>query len=155
MTWQSCPKIQGFQSTSELSGGSKEAFLTSTWIWRRLLGLPSEPPWFWWAPNPPPKKKCTPFVSSDFLRSFSLRPCNVDDHEICISERWGWSGRSRKGQNKNYPFWKWIPSKDKNSTSQEGLENACNLYDGAAMLAEGRVSRKAVGWFWWIPHNQP
>ena len=153
MTWQSCPKIQGFQSTSELSGGSKEAFLTSTWIWRRLLWLPSEPPWFWWAPNP--KKNALPLclrifsavfrsglVMSMTMRSVSLR----DGGEVVAHER---------VRTKNYPFWKWIPSKDKNSTSQEGLENACNLYDGAAMSAEGRVSRKAVGWFWWIPHNQP
>lgn len=34
------------------------------------------------------------------------------------------------------------PQRDKNSTSQEGLEDAFNLYDGAAMLAEGRVSGK-------------
>ena len=70
---------------------------------------------------------------------------NVDDHEICISERWGEVVGHERVRTKIIRFGSGYPQRDKNSTSQEGLENACNLYDGAAMLAEGRVSGKAVG----------
>lgn len=66
------------------------------------------------------------------MRSVSLR----DGGEVVAHER---------VRTKIIRFGSGYPQRDINSTSQEGLENACNLYDGAAMLAEGRVSGKAVG----------